>query len=145
MRVGQGPATGAGPFFQKDLNVKRSILALSTLLLCLLAACHSSPRSDKSFDQIRGMVQGKTATEIEKILGPPDSRQPGLLGDERWIWWNYTYIGGQDYSPEIRGQIVHLQITFANPNVAVSIKPPYAKWRILDPQSVSFVLPGDDR
>jgi hypothetical protein len=125
--------------------VKRSTLALSALLLCLLAACHASPRSDKSFDQIRGMVQGKTANEIEKILGPPDSRQPDLLGDERWIWWNYTYLGGQDYSPEIRGQIVHLQITFANPNVAASRRPAYAEWRILDPQNVSFVLPQGGR
>lgn len=87
------------------------------------------------------MVQGKTASEIEKILGPPDSRQSFLLGDERWIWWNYTFLGGQDYPPEVRGQIVHLQITFANPEVADSRKPSYAAWRILDPLSVSFVLP----
>jgi len=122
--------------------VKKLIFALVILLASVLVACHGSPRSDKSFDQIRALVQGKTALEIEKILGPPDSRQRLLLGDERWIWWNYTFLGGQDYSPEVRGKIVHLQITFANPDLSGKARPPYYRWRIEDPESVSFVLPG---
>jgi hypothetical protein len=115
--------------------------ALWFLLLSLLFACHHSPRSDRSFDQIRDLVQGKSASEIEEILGPPDSRQPLLLGDERWIWWDYTYLGGQDYSPEIRGQVVHLQITFANPDLSATDRPPYSQWRVEDPMSVSYILP----
>jgi hypothetical protein len=110
--------------------------------LSLLFACHHSPRSDRSFDQIRILVQGKSASEIEQILGPPDSRQSLLLGDERWIWWNYTYLGGVNYSPEVRGQIVHLQITFANPDLSGRDRPPYSQWRIEDPLSVSYLLPA---
>ena len=121
--------------------MNRSILALSLLFLSLFVSCQSHPRSDRSFDQIRSIVRGKTASEIEKILGPPDSRQPLLLGDERWIWWNYTFLGGQDYSPEVRGKIVHLQITFANPDLSGKARPPYSRWRVEDPLSVSYLLP----
>ena len=88
------------------------------------------------------MVQGKTASEIEEILGPPDSRQSLLLGDERWVWWNYTFLGGQDYSPEVRGKVVHLQITFANPELSGRDRPPYSRWRVEDPLSVSYLLPA---
>lgn len=122
--------------------MKRYVPAFWVLYLCLFAACNSSPRSDRSFDQIRNLVQGKTASEIEEILGAPDSRQSLLLGDERWIWWDYTYLGGQDYSPDVRGKIVHLQITFTNPSIAGSYKPSYSEWRVVDPQNVSFLLPG---
>jgi len=114
--------------------------SLAIMLPWLLFACHSSPRLDKSFDQIRSLVQGKTAAEIQAILGPPDSRQLMLLGDERWIWWDYTFLGGQDYSPQIRGQVVHLQITFTNPSLSGRNRPPYSQWRIDDPSSVSYLL-----
>jgi hypothetical protein len=125
--------------------VKPSNRILALALLALLAGCHGAPRSERSFDQIRALVLGKTASEIEKILGPPDSRQPLLLGDERWIWWNYTFLGGKDYSPEVRGQVVHLQITFANPDLSGNGRPSYSTWRVDDPFSVSFVLPQADR
>lgn len=122
--------------------MKRSVPAFFALFLSLLAACNSSPRSGRSFDQIRDMVQGKTASEIEGILGAPDSRQSLLLGDEQWLWWDYTYLGGKDYRPEVRGQVVHLQITFRSPSIASSSKPSYSEWRVLDPQDVSFLLPS---
>ncbi len=122
--------------------MKPIIRILWLLLPLLLLACHGSPRSERSFDQIRSAVEGKTATEIEQILGPPDSRQPLLLGDERWTWWNYTYLGGQDYSPEVRDKVVHLQITFANPDLAGKDRPPYSRWRVEDPMSVSYILPS---
>lgn len=122
--------------------MKRHIPAFFALFLSLFAACNSSPRSDRSFDQIRDMVQGKTASEIEDILGAPDSRQSHLLGDERWLWWDYTYLGGKDYRPEVRGQVVHLQITFRNPSIAGSYKPSYSEWRVQDRQDVSYLLPG---
>lgn len=121
--------------------MKRYIPTFFALFLSLLAACNSSPRSNRSFDQIQDMVQGKTATEIEGILGAPDSRQPLLLGDERWLWWDYTYLGGKDYRPEVRGQIVHLQITFRKPTIASS-RPSYSEWRVLDRQDVSYLLPN---
>jgi hypothetical protein len=107
-----------------------------------LEGCHPAARSARSFDEIRSLVQGKTAAEIETLLGAPNSRQRSVLGTERWIWWNYTYLGGQDYAPEVRGKIVHLQIEFTNPSPTGSERPPYSKWRIVDPMSVSFLLPG---
>jgi hypothetical protein len=119
-----------------------ALLSISGFLLLLLASCHSSSRSDRSFDQIRSLVQGKTAEEVLTLLGPPDSRQSFPLGDEQWIWWSYTYLGGMDYAPEVRGRTVHLQITFENPSVTGSSKPPYSKWQIVDPESVSFLMPG---
>lgn len=125
--------------------MKRYVPAFLALCLSILAACNSSPRSDRSFDQIRDMVQGKTASEIEGLLGAPDSRRSMALGDERWVWWDYTYLGGQNYSPEVRGQVVHLQITFSNPSIASSSKPSYSEWRVLNPRNVSYVLPGGGR
>lgn len=133
------------PCFWRDLDMKRYVPAFFILFLSLLTACNRSPRSDRSFDQIRDMVQGKTALEIEDLLGTPDSRQPSLLGDERWLWWDYTYLGGIDYRPEIRGQVVHLQITFRNPSLASAGKPSYTEWRVLDSQDVSFLLPDGAR
>ena len=121
--------------------MRSSVRALYFISLLILVTCQNSPRSNRSFNQIRNLVEGKTALEVEKILGPPDSRQPLLLGDERWIWWNYTFLGGQDYSPEIRGQVVHLQITFANPDLSATGRPPYSQWRVEDPMSVSYILP----
>jgi hypothetical protein len=102
--------------------------------------CHTS-RSSRSFDQIRDLVKGKTAEEVMSLLGPPDSRQPFPLGDEEWIWWNYTYLGGQDYAPEVRGKTVHLQITFEAPSLTDAPKARNSKWQKVDPASVSFVLP----
>lgn len=127
------------PCFWRDLDMKRYVPAFLALFLFLLASCNSSPRSDRSFDQIRDMVFGKTASEIEGILGAPDSRQ-SILGDERWLWWDYTYLGGKDYRPEVRGQIVHLQITFRKPGIA-GPRPSYSEWRVLEPQDVSYLLP----
>ena len=76
------------------------------ILACLaLNACAPSARSEKSFDQIRKMVTGKTQAEVEHLLGPPDSTEKLLLGDVRWIWWNYTYLGGKSWAPEVRGKV----------------------------------------
>jgi hypothetical protein len=122
------------------------VKTLSSLLLAIsmflgLGGCHPAARSARSFDEIRNLVQGKTAADVEALLGAPNSRQTSVLGTERWIWWNYTYLGGQDYAPEFRGRIVHLQIEFANPSPTEVEKPPYSKWRIVNPLSVSFLLP----
>jgi hypothetical protein len=120
----------------------------SFLFLCLLLlACHRSyvNAQEKSFDEICGMVDGKTAAEIEGLLGSPDTRQEVLVGDERWIWWSYTFLDGKDYAPEVRGQVVHLEITFRNPSPPGGPRLPYDKWRIISSYGVSYSglpLPG---
>lgn len=105
-----------------------------------LAGCGGvRPRSDWSFDEIRSKVSGRSAAEVEKLLGEPDVRQPVLLGDERWIWWNYTYLDGADYPPEERGRVVHLEILFERPDTAaVSL----AAWKISGPLGVSYMPAG---
>ena len=47
------------------------------------------------------MVSGKTEAEVEKLLGTPDHYEKLLFGDERWTWWNYTYLG-KDWGPRSR-------------------------------------------
>lgn len=58
------------------------------------------------------MVNGMSTEEIQEILGKPDSKVPMIGPGERWTWWNYTYLDGSDYAPEVRGTVVHLQIIF---------------------------------
>src|SRR5437764_2804707 len=125
----------------RDSIVKKLPVLLSAILLALcLGGCHTTPRSERSFDEIRRMVQGKTTSEIEALIGPPNTRQTSELGTERLIWWNYTFLGGQDYSPEVRGKIVHLQIVFADP-ITESDRPLTLNRRVVDPMSVSYLLP----
>lgn len=112
------------------------LMVLLITLVCL--HCRPVDRLQKSFDQINELVEGKTAEEVEKLLGPPDTRQRVLLGDERWIWWNYTYLDGSDYAPEVRRRVVHLEITFRNPAAPDGPRLPYSKWRVLTPYGVSY-------
>ena len=109
----------------------------------ILAACHPGPqpRSERSFDEIAAQVAALSAAEIAASLGEPDSRQPVFLRDERWIWWNYTFLAGEDYPPEARGQVVHLEITFRNPS-ARGTRSPYSKWRVARPFGISYRTPG---
>ncbi len=87
------------------------------------------------------MVQGRTAAEVASLLGEPDSRQPLILSGERWIWWNYTYLDGQNYPPEKRGQVVHLEIIFERePNEAGNTKAALSSLRAIDPLAVSYTL-----
>jgi hypothetical protein len=109
-------------------------------LTCLAIACSPAARSDKSYDQIRKLVAGKTAAEVERLLGPPDSRETLLLGDERWVWWNYTFLAGEKYPPEVRGKVIHLEIVFENP-FSQSGRRPRAAWRVSQPYGVGFTLP----
>lgn len=114
----------------------RFLLLLSLSLLSL--HCRHVNRLERSFDQISELVNGKTAAEVESLLGSPDTRQQVLVGDERWIWWNYTYLDGEDYAPEVRGQVVHLEITFRNPSPPSGYRLPYSEWRIVYPYGVSY-------
>jgi len=109
---------------------------LAVLLVC--AQCRHVGPVEKSFDQISVMVDGRTAAEVEDLLGPPNTRQPVLFGDERWIWWSYTYLDGKDYAPQVRGRIVNLEILFRNPTPSGKPRLPYSQWRIVSPYGVSY-------
>jgi hypothetical protein len=113
-----------------------------------LVACRPGARSARSFDQVQKLVAGRTAAEVAALLGPPDARQALLADDERWVWWNYTYLDGANYAPEIRGQVVHLEITFESPSLvsegsgAVAVASvPREQWRVSGPLGVSYSLP----
>lgn len=118
---------------------------LLVILGCLvLHACSPSARSARSFDQIRALVASRTAADVKKLLGPPDHVEKLLLGDERWIWWNYTYLGGKSRAPEVRGKIVHLEITFENPSSEKGTGAAEAELRVSEPYGVAFVVPGGE-
>lgn len=85
------------------------------------------------------MVAGKTAAEVQRLLGDPDFRESLLLGDERWTWWDYTYLGGVNYPPEVRGKVVHLEITFENPASEAKGRSS-SGWRVSQPYGVGFTL-----
>jgi hypothetical protein len=108
-------------------------------------ACKSRPRSGRSFDEICRLVTGKSANEVEALLGRPDSRQDLAMGDKRWVWWNFTSLDGESYAPELRGKIVHLEITFSSPIGAMNASLPPAQWKVSSPLSVSYVLPPAGR
>jgi hypothetical protein len=110
-------------------------------LLFLWIGCSPAVRSRKSFDEICGKVEGKTATEVETLLGVPNYRQENSLGDERWLWWNYAVLDGESYPPEVRGQIVHLEITFSDPLRAMGRSLPHSQWRVRQPFGVSYLIP----
>jgi len=108
--------------------------------VCLIAslACQSGARSRRSFDEISGQVAGKTAAEVEALLGRPDAREKLPIGDWRWIWWNYTFLDGDGYPPELRGKVVHLEIMFSNP---MQSDVPDSQWRVVGPLAVSYAIP----
>lgn len=111
---------------------------LALLCLLVLAGCGGArARSPWSFDEIRDRVLGRSPEEVEELLGAPDLRQPVLFGDERWVWWNYTYLDGAAYPPEERGRVVHLEILFERGG------PPRQAWRISGPLGVSYTLIND--
>jgi hypothetical protein len=113
---------------------------LILLLAALAAACHPSARSHRSYDEIRDLVAGKTGAEVEHLLGPPDVRQT-VLDDQRWIWWSYTFLDGDQYAPEIRGQTVHLEVTLQKPPGRDAPTSP-RDWRVNGPLAVSYTLPA---
>jgi hypothetical protein len=114
-------------------------------MLMIGTSCKPRPRSDKSFDQICRLAAGKSASEVEALLGRPDTRQDLALGDKRWIWWNFTSLDGESYAPELRGRIVHLEITFSSPIGSSSAGLSPAQWKVSSPLSVSYVMPPTNR
>ncbi len=121
------------------------LLPPTILLLGLLAAgCGFGPRprSERSFDEIAVQVTQMSAAEVARLLGEPDSRQSVFLRDERWIWWNYTFLDGEDRPPEVRGRVVHLEITFRNPSAVGGGSRPYSEWHVARPFGVVYRTPG---
>ena len=124
----------------------RRFTLVSTILAALLglAACRHGARSNRSFEQIQSLVAGKTAAEVAKLLGPPDLKQDLLADDMRWVWWNYTFLDGANFAPEIRGRVVHLEITFESPaTTAADPQIPRERWLVSGPLGVSYTLPGE--
>jgi len=118
------------------------------LLLCLplLMQC-GGPRVGKplSFTEVQHLVAGKTADEVENLLGKPDFREPVLENEERWVWWNHAVLDGREYAPELRGQVVHLEITFQllrqSTASAAKLASP-TEWRVQSPFGVSYSRPS---
>jgi len=117
-------------------------VCLAAVLLAEGCARGLEARSKRSFDEIQRLVWGKTAEEVISVLGEPDSRQVVFDGDERWIWWNYTFLDGDDQPPEVRGRVVHLEIVFSNPGHSGTERSPYAQWRVDPSLGVAFRLPS---
>jgi hypothetical protein len=113
-------------------------VGLIWLGIAWLACTGHTAKSQQSFDQIQHLVAGKTEEEVQLILGAPDTRETRLIDDEVWIWWDYTFLDGDQYAPELRGQIVHLEITFQKPPEAEGREVPHAAWRVSGPFSVNF-------
>lgn len=113
------------------------VLILS--LVILGQGCRPAARSQRSFDQIRDLVTRRTAGEVERLLGKPDLRET-VLDEQRWIWWNYTFLAGEQYAPELRGRVVHLVITFKNP-AGPGAPVPLPRWHVSGPLSVSYTQP----
>lgn len=121
--------------------MSRSIVILFFVSLLLGVGCSPSARPMKSFDQICHDVEGKTAVEVEKLLGAPNYHSVSDLGDEKWIWWNFAVLDGASYPPEVRGQVVHVEITFSNPIRRSGQPLPHSQWRVRAPFGVSYMIP----
>jgi ribulose bisphosphate carboxylase small subunit len=123
--------------------------AASLLFLLVLglgtAGCRGPrARSERSFDEIQRLARGKTAEQVRALLGEPDSRQVVFDGDERWIWWNYTFLDGSDCPPEMRGRVVHLEIVIKNPERTHERRRPYSEWQVDDAFGITYRAPFTD-
>jgi len=96
----------------------RVVVPSCSLVLIGLAWMASASRPKYSFDEIKSLVAGKTAAEVTRILGPPETTRDAFGDAERWIWWNQTFLAGKNYPPEHRGSIVHLEIIVVKPPAA---------------------------
>jgi hypothetical protein len=121
--------------------MNRFVILISFILLALGFSCFPAARPTISFDEICKNVEGKTTVEVEKILGKPSYQKVNDLGEEKWIWWNYAVLDGDSYPPEVRGQVVHIEITFTKPVRAFEQALPHSQWRVRRPFGVSFLLP----
>lgn len=131
------------------MAAKTRFLLTGVALLLIVAGCQGPrARSSRSFSEIQALVRGKTAAQILQLLGEPDSRQMVFDADERWIWWNYTFLAGKDCPPEMRGRVVHLEIVVKNPvrsiEKASTSRRPYSEWRVDDAFGITYRAPVDE-
>jgi len=125
--------------------VSKLAVAGVALALILSTGCRGPrARSERSFDEIQALARGKTAEQILALLGEPDSRQVVFDGDERWIWWNYTFLDGKDCPPEMRGRVVHLEIVVRNPEHTRESRRPYSEWQVDDAFGITYRAPFTD-
>jgi len=122
---------------------RRSLAVFLAALSLGVAACRQGPKSARSYEQIRNLVTDRTEVEVERLLGRPDLRQEVLVDAERWVWWNYTFLDGDQYAPELRGQVVHLEVTFESPGDPAGQPAPRSEWRASGPFAVSYSRPGN--
>ena len=122
-----------------------AIWAVGLLFVNILACgpSHTGPISESSFDEICRQVRGRSAAEVEFMLGMPHTRRVVFGSDERWIWWNYTFLDGPVHPPELRGRIVHLEIVFLNPGGGQANG--YSAWLVDETLSPRYRLPGNDQ
>lgn len=128
---------------------KSRALLVGVMLLMIASGCRGPrARSERSFSQIQALAQGKTGEQILQILGEPDSRQVVFDDDERWVWWNYTFLDGKDCPPEMRGRVVHLEIVVKNPVRSIektsTSRRPYSEWRVDDAFGITYRTPTKD-
>ena len=111
-------------------------------LVMAVPACRERPVSRYSLDELRAKVADKTRSEVLDQLGNPDSCEPPTDGAEPCFWSNYTFLSGNQYTPEFRGQVVHLKITFENPAGPGDKTTSHDRWRVRGPLSVGPVTPS---
>ena len=120
------------------------LAGIAFLLIVLLGCQGTRARSERSFYEIETLARGKTAEQILEIFGEPDSRQKVFDADERWIWWNYTFLDGKDCPPEMRGRVVHLEIVVRNPDRVGTDRRPYSEWRVDDAFGITYRAPSTE-
>lgn len=115
-------------------------------VLVIALGCRApTARSDWTFDEIESLVVGCTADQVLHLLGEPDSRRRALDGAERWIWWHYTRLDGNDQPPERRGQVVHLEILMTGPALVSPRRSASADWQVDRELGVTYRLPDSNR
>lgn len=106
------------------------------------SGCHQpNPRSEQSFDDIRSLVQDQSAAQVLLLFGKPDTKQVILERNERWMWHDFTRLDGERCPQELRGLVVHLEITFRNPSRLQDAKAPYSQWFVHEMSGVLFKRP----
>lgn len=127
---------------EKRLFVTTGASIVFAAFLLTFACTPPKARTERSYDEIKDLVVGKTTAEVTKLLGEPDTRQKLLDEDEKWIWWNYTFLEGNNYPPEKRGKVVHLEILFRSPSIVLPSASPPEEWRVDKDFGVTYELPA---
>ena len=140
MRV-SGPAQSqAGPFLHGGKK-RAPIIDDSGSQRFVLSELLSRCPSGRSFEEVCKLVEGRTAVEVEQLLGKPDFSEVNILGDERWLWWNYVVLAGASHPPEVSNRLFHLEITFVDPSPHSGRPLPHSQWRVRKPFGVTYLIP----